>query len=211
MITNDKRREIAGRLRYVANDELGGMSLQKRIAKELELEDTSWRGVLRGIADLIDRPTCRDIGGEEGTNGEHHDFFCTRATDAASRRRISCRGHAVPLRGSSDARGATIARSCSGESSHGRTSSGTGTRSRVHGAAMRTPTAGSLMVNTMTSTNALIAENCSSLGESSMSHTRASAASRTCQRGGWSNEDLLREGQAIAQPATQRLLADDYQ
>lgn len=61
MIANDKRREIASRLRYVANDELGGMSLQKRLAKELELEDTSWRGVLRGIADLIDRPTCKNV------------------------------------------------------------------------------------------------------------------------------------------------------
>mgnify|MGYP002775276838 CR=1 FL=1 len=61
MITNDKYREIASRLRYVANDELGGMSLQKRLAKELELENTSWRGVLRGIADLIDRPTCKNV------------------------------------------------------------------------------------------------------------------------------------------------------
>ena len=61
MIDNDKRREIASRLRYVANDELGGMSLQKRLAKELELENTSWRGVLRGIADLIDRPTCKNL------------------------------------------------------------------------------------------------------------------------------------------------------
>lgn len=61
MIINDKRREIASRLRYVANDWLGGMSLQKRLAKELELEDTSWRGVLRGIADLIDRQTCRNL------------------------------------------------------------------------------------------------------------------------------------------------------
>lgn len=34
--------QIASRLRYVAADELGGMSLQKRLAKELELENTSW-------------------------------------------------------------------------------------------------------------------------------------------------------------------------
>lgn len=57
MITSEKRREIASRLRCVANDELGGMSLQKRLAKELELENTSWRSVLRGVADLTDRPT----------------------------------------------------------------------------------------------------------------------------------------------------------
>ena len=57
--------QIASRLRYVAADELGGMSLQKRLAKELELENTSWRGVLRGIAGLIDRPTTKrdDVGG----------------------------------------------------------------------------------------------------------------------------------------------------
>ncbi len=29
------------------------------------------------LVDLIDRPTCRNIGGEEGTNGEHYDFFCS--------------------------------------------------------------------------------------------------------------------------------------
>lgn len=35
------------------------------------------------LVDLIDRPTCRDIGGEEGTNGEHHDFFCLSCGSAA--------------------------------------------------------------------------------------------------------------------------------
>lgn len=32
------------------------------------------------LAELIDRPTwtCKDIGGEEGTNGEHYDFACSR-------------------------------------------------------------------------------------------------------------------------------------
>lgn len=66
MITNEKRREIASRLRYVANDELGGMSLQKRLAKELELENTSWRGVLRGVAELIERPTCSNAYDDSG-------------------------------------------------------------------------------------------------------------------------------------------------
>lgn len=74
MIANNKRREIASRLRYVANDDLGGMSLQKRLAKELELENTSWRGVLRGIADLIDRPTCNmDVM----TTDERADYECS--------------------------------------------------------------------------------------------------------------------------------------
>ena len=29
------------------------------------------------LADLIDRPTCRNIGGVGGTNGEYYDFFCS--------------------------------------------------------------------------------------------------------------------------------------
>ena len=87
MITNDKSREIASRLRYVANDELGGMSLQKRLAKELELEDTSWRGVLRGIADLIDRPTCKNLATKPADEllcsecGEHVDIAYMESAD----------------------------------------------------------------------------------------------------------------------------------
>lgn len=34
-------------------------------------------------ADLIDRPTCQNIGGEEGTNGEGYDFYCTECGFAA--------------------------------------------------------------------------------------------------------------------------------
>lgn len=35
------------------------------------------------LADLIDRPTCRNLGLEEGTNGEGYDFFCSRCGFAA--------------------------------------------------------------------------------------------------------------------------------
>lgn len=69
--------QIASRLRYVAADELGGMSLQKRLAKELELENTSWRGVLRGIADLIDRPTCRNVYDENEMGSCINGFECS--------------------------------------------------------------------------------------------------------------------------------------
>lgn len=70
-------RQIASRLRYVAADDLGGMSLQKRLAKELELENTSWRGVLRGIADLIDRPTCRNVYDESKAGACANGFECS--------------------------------------------------------------------------------------------------------------------------------------
>ena len=40
--------------------------------------------IVERLADLVDRPTCRNIGGEEGTNGEHYDFFCTACGYAAS-------------------------------------------------------------------------------------------------------------------------------
>ena len=79
--------QIASRLRYVAADELGGMSLQKRLAKELELENTSWRGVLRGIADLIARPTCKNLATKPADEllcsecGEHVDIACMESAD----------------------------------------------------------------------------------------------------------------------------------
>lgn len=69
--------QIASRLRYVAADELGGMSLQERLAKELELENTSWRGVLRGIAGLIDRPTCRNVYDENEMGSCTNGFECS--------------------------------------------------------------------------------------------------------------------------------------
>lgn len=33
--------------------------------------------VFARLVELIDRPTCRNIGGEEGTNRENYDFFCS--------------------------------------------------------------------------------------------------------------------------------------
>lgn len=54
MISDDKRREIAKKLRYTANDDFCGLSLQKNLAVITEAEDGSWRGVMRRLADLID-------------------------------------------------------------------------------------------------------------------------------------------------------------
>lgn len=60
-ISGDERREIVKKLRYTANDDLGGLSLQKNLAAITKAEDGSWRGVMRRLADLIDRPTCRNV------------------------------------------------------------------------------------------------------------------------------------------------------
>ena len=57
MATSDERLEVAEDLRYTANDDLCGESLQRALARISGAEDTSWRGVMRRLADLID-PTC---------------------------------------------------------------------------------------------------------------------------------------------------------
>lgn len=56
---SEEAREIAKKLRYTANDDLGGLSLQKNLAVITKAEDGSWRGVMRRLADLIDRPTAK--------------------------------------------------------------------------------------------------------------------------------------------------------
>lgn len=54
MISDEQRREIAKKLRRTANDDLGGLSLQRNLAAITKAEDGSWRGVMRRLADLID-------------------------------------------------------------------------------------------------------------------------------------------------------------
>ena len=56
-IESGEAREIAKKLRHTANDDLGGLSLQKNLAAITKAEDGSWRGVMRRLADLIDRPS----------------------------------------------------------------------------------------------------------------------------------------------------------
>lgn len=55
--SNEECRDIAAKLRYTANDDLGGLSLQRQLAAITKAEDGSWRGVMRRLADLIDRPS----------------------------------------------------------------------------------------------------------------------------------------------------------
>lgn len=68
MSTNN-RRVIAGELRRKANDSLDGESLQRALARITDAEDSSWRGVMRCLADLIEPPLsssfiCEKCGGE---------------------------------------------------------------------------------------------------------------------------------------------------
>lgn len=63
MPTND-RRAIADELRRVASDSLNGESLQRALARIAGAEDSSWRCVMRRLADLIDQPTTSNLAGD---------------------------------------------------------------------------------------------------------------------------------------------------
>lgn len=54
MADKNERFEIAQELRRTASDSLGSESLQRALARITEAEDTSWRGVMRRLADLIE-------------------------------------------------------------------------------------------------------------------------------------------------------------
>ena len=81
MINDSERREIAARLRitkaecesrdypWMVEDLLQALGVKR-------YEDAE-DGIFERLADLIDRPTCKNIGGEDGTNGEYYDFFCS--------------------------------------------------------------------------------------------------------------------------------------
>ena len=84
MINDSERREIAARLRELADANEGhlGMNRMNCVLRDGQaILGTSGLAsvadVLRRHADLIDRPTCRNIGGVGGTNGEYYDFFCS--------------------------------------------------------------------------------------------------------------------------------------
>lgn len=76
-MTSDERREVAEGLRRTANDDLGGLSFQRSLAKESGASDESWRGVMCHLADLID-PTCHMEPEGEGFRcsacGTYHDM-----------------------------------------------------------------------------------------------------------------------------------------
>ena len=78
MSSNEECRAIAKKLRYVANDDLGGLSLQKNLAAITKAEDGSWRGVMRRLADLIDVPTTRNVATDKTQCHAPQDFKCER-------------------------------------------------------------------------------------------------------------------------------------
>lgn len=78
MINDNERREVSASLRASAN--VGGArTLKRELAKALGIQldrytpEGSHTKILRGLADLIDQPTCRN-------NGNHDDrhFCCSR-------------------------------------------------------------------------------------------------------------------------------------
>lgn len=54
MVDKEERFEIAQELRRTSNDSLGSETMQRALARITEARDTSWRGVLRRLAELID-------------------------------------------------------------------------------------------------------------------------------------------------------------
>ena len=78
MITDNERREVAASLRASAN--VGGArTLKRELAKALGIQldrytpEGSHTKILRGLADLIDQPTCRNNG-----NRDDRGFWCSR-------------------------------------------------------------------------------------------------------------------------------------
>lgn len=54
MVDKEERFEIAQELRRMSYDSLGSETLQRALTRITEARDTSWRGVLRRLAELID-------------------------------------------------------------------------------------------------------------------------------------------------------------
>lgn len=76
-MTDEELNEIASRLRRTANDSLGGESLQKALARISVAEDVSWRGVMRRIADLIDRGECENVYDGSVQDSCDNGFLCS--------------------------------------------------------------------------------------------------------------------------------------
>lgn len=72
-ITTEERLRIVEELNRTANDSLGGESLQRALARITGAEDTSWRGVMRRVAELAYRPTTHV---QVAPNGRYHCFAC---------------------------------------------------------------------------------------------------------------------------------------
>lgn len=79
MISDTERREVAARLRNASarrGDE-PWMVEDLMLALGFRCYEDGEDQLFDRLADLIDRPTCRNIGGVGGTNGEYYDFFCS--------------------------------------------------------------------------------------------------------------------------------------
>ena len=81
-ITNEERREVARKLRDAATECYNYGVLESDVLNILGVYATDSACLVSSdsvmdVADLIDRPTCHDFGGEEGTNGENYDFACS--------------------------------------------------------------------------------------------------------------------------------------
>lgn len=84
MLGNAQRRDTAKELRRAAMGAYRHVDALDIIAGAVgvdisgmcthEAEET----VYAVLAGLIDRPTCRNLGLEEGTDGEGYNFFCSR-------------------------------------------------------------------------------------------------------------------------------------
>lgn len=54
MVDKEERFEIAQELQRTSCDSLGGETLQRALARIIEAQDTSWRSVMRRLAELIE-------------------------------------------------------------------------------------------------------------------------------------------------------------
>lgn len=54
MVNKEERFEIAQELQRTSCDSLGSETLQRALARIIEAQDTSWRGVMRRLAELIE-------------------------------------------------------------------------------------------------------------------------------------------------------------
>lgn len=54
MVDKEERFEIAQELRSTSCDSLGSETLQRALARVIEARDTSWRGIMRRLAELIE-------------------------------------------------------------------------------------------------------------------------------------------------------------
>ena len=71
--TREERIRIVDELNRTANDSLGSESLQRALARITVSEDTSWRGVMRRVAELAYRPTTQV---QVAPDGKYHCFAC---------------------------------------------------------------------------------------------------------------------------------------